>query len=77
MSSGGEKVFMNSKFVLYICIRDLIQNGFYSVEGLANELAVPIDHVIDIVMSKNDDPSMSFSIGILMLHKRSFPEIYY
>ncbi|TAK73112.1 MAG: hypothetical protein EPO11_08990 [Gammaproteobacteria bacterium] len=66
---------MNDGQLIRYLIRDILETGEYTLEGIAAYVRVPLDVIVDIVSGVKTDPSFELSRGVIELHisvKRSY-----
>jgi len=63
-------------YLLQLLVRDLLESHLYTLNGLARELDAPVELLTDIFLKQDCNPSYSLAIGILCLHRETFPNLY-
>lgn len=62
--------------LLQSLLKDLLESGLYTLQGLERELNVPLELITDLLLKKPCDPSYSLALSILYLHRETFPQLY-
>lgn len=62
--------------VLCFVVNDILSTEEYSLEGIANYTQIPEDVVCDVILGKNQTPSLALAQKIIDLHRSVKPELY-
>ena len=66
----------HTKQIIQLVISDFLDNDFFTLNGLARELKVPIEALSDIYVSEHSEPSCTLALKLLQLHAQTFPALY-
>lgn len=67
---------LQHQYLLQSLIMDLLESAIYTLDGLSRELDAPVDIISDLFFKRYCDPSYSLAMGIICLHRETFPELY-
>lgn len=70
-----EDDMLEAKFLCFV-INDILSTEEYSLEGIAHHTQIPEDVVCDVVLGKNQMPSLALSQKIIDLHRSVRPDLY-
>jgi hypothetical protein len=74
-SYAMENVMLEKDFMNFV-IKDILSTGLYTVDGIANYIGKDDEVVNDILVGRNDNPSLNLFRGIIQLHKNVRGDIY-
>ncbi len=69
------EAYRMDKEIMRCLIRDLVETGDYSLEGLAHYLHVPADAVLDTVSTEHGDLSMPFGASLFYIYVEARPAL--